>query len=563
MVENEIKSKSIRWWHLLALLSISGIYIWYRVPLLGEVICDTDISGIIYSGWGLADGLLPYRDIFETKPPGTYFLFGLFIKIFGLKVLPINIFAIVWAVLGLIGLFFLTARLVDAKAGIIASMVYALVSASDFFNGICPNYETWAITPGLFGLLLFVLALKNPRPLLLAFFSGALLGLSISMKFQGLFFSVAAGATLLSSLRPFSDQNPKRLIRIALIMTMGGVSVFLFYLAYYAAHGAASNLLMALNPQQGASYAKARTIILFSEMFQKNLLGFIKHSPVLFLGGGLSIVAIFHARKRDDWNFQNIVLLFSWWISLFFAAFFLKGVISDGQFYNHYLILALPGFCAVFGFAASTFFDIPKGWPVVLLAVGAALITMFLGQFQEFNLSCKSYSAQRRAGVVADKYILYEFRDMEFMYGIRTSYHLKDLSANLRRETKPGDTIFVWDPVSMIYILAQRRAPTYYYKPYFSSAHLPWSVHKEGDIALEEIRYKIINELTANPPVFVIHLTQVLAEYPHVEPLFKELKEFLNERYEISQKISDGAFTTWKLKTDEVIKLDKENDSEL
>jgi len=543
-----LNGKRIGWPHLFAMAPVIALFIWYRVPILGQVICDTDISGIIYSGWGLSEGLLPYKDIFETKPPGTYFLFALIIKIFGINILPLNIFGIIWATLGLFALFILTSKLVDAKAGLFAAMAYSIVSASDFFNGICPNYETWAITPGLFGLVLFLIAMESPKANLPAYFAGVLLALSVSMKFQGLFFSVAAGIALISYGRPLSVQNPRKIINVGAMMVLGGASIFLFYFAFYLFNGAGSSLLAALNPKQGASYAKARTISLISENLISNISMFVRNSPIICISGGLSFGALYVARKRESWDLQKMVLLFSWWLSLFFAAFFLKGLISDGQFYNHYLVIALPGFCAIFGFTASTLLKIPKAWPLIIIALGAALIHMFLGQYEEFNLACESYEVQKRDGVVVDKYIISQHRDMESMYGIRISYFLKDISRYLNKNTEPGETIFVWDSVSMIYIFAQRRAPTYYYKPYFSSAHLPWSIYKEGDTALDEIRFQIINELRANPPVFVIHLTQVLAEFPHLEPIFKELKLFLIEKYEMDKNMVDGAFTVWKLK---------------
>jgi hypothetical protein len=175
---------------------------------------------------------------------------------------------------------------------------------------------------------------------------------------------------------------------------------------------------------------------------------------------------------------------------------------------------------------------------------------MLSGQSLEFQLAWQSLQSQRTTGAVADKDTLHNLGDMEFIYGIRSSYRIRRLVQHIRDNTDEEEPIFVWDPVSAVYIFAQRRAPTYYYKPYFSSAHLPWSVHKEGDIELEEIRHRILTELEANPPKYVVQLTEENAEHPDAEPLFDGLKRFLEARYVVDGRNADHAFTLWVRKAE-------------
>lgn len=546
--EDKRTGQPIRAAHFAALIPVIGIFLWYRIPLLGEVICDTDIAGILYSGWGLSDGLLPYRDIFETKPPGTYFLFALVIKLFGLQILPINVLAILWEVGALLALFLLTAKMIDPKAGLLASAAYAFVSPLSLLNGICPNYETWALTPGLFGLFFLVFAVARPKPIAWAVLSGGLLGLSMSMKFQGVFFSMAAFVVWISYLRPLSSINPKRLISIGLAVLSGIAAVWFFYLAYYTLHGAASSLISAINPEQGAEYAKARSMAAFSPAFVQNLKTFVMEIPVLGVATLLALLIAPVALLRKTISLQGLVLLFSWSILTFIAGFFLKGLLADGHYYHHYLVLAIPGLCALFGFACSVLLSIPKAWPVFAVAITGALFSMALNSGIEFDFAWASCKSQKDFGTVADPVTIKKYRDLDFVYGISTKYHLRKMNDYIRENSWPTDTIFVWDPISSIYIYTQRRAPTYYYKPYFSSAHLPWSVHKEGDIELEVIRRKILSDLTANPPKFVLHLTQPLAEYPHKEPLFRELDHFLTANYFIDKAGANTPFTIWRKK---------------
>lgn len=546
--EDKRTKQPIRIGHIAALIPVVAIFLWYRIPLLGEFICDTDIAGILYSGWGLSDGLLPYRDIFETKPPGTYFLFALWIKLFGMQVLPINVLGIFWEVGALIALFLLTAKIIDPKAGLLAVAAYAFASPLALLNGICPNYETWSLTPGLFGLFFLIFALGRPKPIGWAVLSGALLGLSMSMKFQGMFFFIAAFVTWLFYMRPLSSINPKRFLLIGLSVLGGVAAIWLFYLSYYAAFGAASSLISAVSPEQGTSYAKARSIVAFSPTFVQNLRTFVLATPVLWITAALSVLVAPVVLFRKTVSLQGLVLLFSWSILTFFAGFFLKGLLADGHFYYHYLVLAIPGLCALFGFVCSAVLSVPKAWPIFAVAVASALFGMAINTGVEFDFALDSCKSQRDFGTIASPAIIKKYRDLDFVYGVSTKYQLRKMNDYIRDNSWITDKIFVWDPVSSIYIYTQRRAPTYYYKPYFSSTHLPWSVYKEGDIELEVIRERILRDITANPPKFVLHLTQPLAEFPHKEPLFRELKEFLTANYFKDKAGDNTPFTIWRKK---------------
>jgi hypothetical protein len=177
----------------------------------------------------------------------------------------------------------------------------------------------------------------------------------------------------------------------------------------------------------------------------------------------------------------------------------------------------------------------------------ALFLAIFVGRKHEFHLAVQSYFSQQTQGQVADAETIRSYRGMEYVYGVYTSLQHQRLGQAILEETLPDETIFVWDSVPGIYFYAQRRAPTFYYKPYFSSSHLPWSVYQEGDRELVKIRKQIIHEISQNPPTYVIHLNQPMAEYPDVEPLFDELSAILTRDYQKDETLSDAVFSVWKL----------------
>lgn len=535
----------------LHLLLAAGIFVYLRLPLLAESICDSDLSGILYSGWGITDGLLPFRDIFETKPPGTYLLFALMIRIFGLNIVAIHVLAIAWGLGALAALYFFTTKVASPKAGVLAAYAYAFCSASDLINGICPNYETWAVTPGLFGLLFFVIAMEKQGAWAYAILAGVCLGLSMSFKFQGVFFAVAAAVVFVSYIRPLSAMKTSSMIKTAAACIFGAALVWLFYFGFFGALGAGKQLLAAVNPEKGADYAKARTLVFASEAFFHNIGRFIMRMPVLWVGVLGAILATIVVARKKLLSIQSVVALFALWGATLFAAFFLKGLIADGHYYQHYLVLAIPGFCALFGYGAAILMDVEKGRIFAIAIVALAFFAMIYSLKQEmaFARDCQVSFAQN-PGVIDEK-IITEYRHTEFVYGIATSNDFRRIGNYLAQNSTPDNPIFVWDPLVGIYLFAKRRAPTYYYKPYFSSTHLPWSVHQEGDSGILKIRKRIMAELSANPPRFIVQLAESSAQYPNVEPMFKALREFVESSYSLDEQISDAVFLVWKHKTGE------------
>jgi hypothetical protein len=46
-----------------------------------------------YIGWGMLDGLVPYKDVFDNKPPGIYLLYSLVFLLTEPSALNVKVFA--------------------------------------------------------------------------------------------------------------------------------------------------------------------------------------------------------------------------------------------------------------------------------------------------------------------------------------------------------------------------------------------------------------------------------------------------------------------------------------
>ena len=112
-----------------AWLGVAALYLWVRLPLLG-VPLDRDEGAFALIGRGLLQGELPYRDLFDHKPPGVFAIYAFAVGLFPDTATGIHLFLMLWNLATLLLVASLAASLYGRAAGIAAAWVFALVSAA-------------------------------------------------------------------------------------------------------------------------------------------------------------------------------------------------------------------------------------------------------------------------------------------------------------------------------------------------------------------------------------------------------------------------------------------------
>ena len=512
---------------------------------MGEILCDSDLSGIFYAGWRILSGELPYADVFETKPPGAYFLFALIMKIAGVRIEPVHETAIYWGIAAMVALFILASRMTSPRAGLVAAYAFVLAMGSDTINGTCPNYETWTLLPGIAGLLALHAAMTTRAYRLLAAVAGFLFALAFSVKFQGVFFAVGGAVFFFAYGAPHFREKTRRYIETIAFGCLGALCGVLPYVLIYLGAGKFPALVAWVSPERAVGYAQARDAAIVSSRFLSDISAIFAGFPVLFVGTIITaaLATVMAYRKKID----PAAVISAWGacVAGLVGAFFLKGLFASGMFYPHHFVIALPGLCLLFAVGADALFELPKGKIIAPVAIGLAFCSMLLGLSREFRFSAESYAHQSGHDEVFDPTALFPYRNMEFAFGLATSADFAKVGAYLAEHTKPSDRIFVWDPVPGIYFFAKRAAPTFFYKPYFTSADLPWSIHDSGDPALAAARNRLMNELSATPPTYIVELKEPTRTYPQISGRFPALTTFIESSYQIDPGYDD-IFRLWK-----------------
>ena len=207
----------------------------YSLPSFGYPF-GRDQAAHFYMGREWLNGLLPYRDTFDQKPPGIFFMHALGIAMLGAHQWAIRVLDL----MGILGVGLLAAKTVrrawkpaHGEAGILV-----LLTAGFYYT--CFDYwdtaqvETWE---GLALLAGYALVEKTPRSWR-AFLSGALAGVAFLFKFPAALIAVVIAIAL--ALRTWETAGNKRFNSVITSLALYSAGVLMVVggcVAYFAVQG--------------------------------------------------------------------------------------------------------------------------------------------------------------------------------------------------------------------------------------------------------------------------------------------------------------------------------------
>lgn len=107
-------------------------------------------------------GEVPYRDIFDQKPPGVFALYAVPFVLFGQSVEAIHVFMYVCTLVTTVLIAMLVSRIADARAGVLAALAFAVMSIDPRLLATAANTEKFMILATV-GMMLCALAGLDTR----------------------------------------------------------------------------------------------------------------------------------------------------------------------------------------------------------------------------------------------------------------------------------------------------------------------------------------------------------------------------------------------------------------
>jgi len=167
---------------LLSLALICLVTAVVRIPLL-PIPFERDEGEYAYIAWRLDYGELPYRDWFDQKPPGVFWVYRLALMLPGNPVSTVHFMGLLFSAASGCALFFLARKYLNPLKSTLTAMLFVILAADPLLDGTAANTEMFMLLPLILSQCVFFAMTSGSVPRLsLMFLCGALTGMAAAFK---------------------------------------------------------------------------------------------------------------------------------------------------------------------------------------------------------------------------------------------------------------------------------------------------------------------------------------------------------------------------------------------
>ena len=451
---------------------------------------DMDEGLYAYGGWQMLEGLVLYRDLWDFKPPGTYFLNAFAFLVGSPEAVNVYIWAALFSSSACLGLYRTAGIMWGRAAAVLSAILFALFSVSPYIQGCGVNTEVFMITPLAWGFYAIIRGLEEGRRRWYVF-SGLLIGTAILFK------QVAGVGVLLGLFVAHYNTKQGRLTQrealLSLSVFAGGCALPWFVACcYFAFHGALGDLYFWL-VEYPSRYMNFTFGYLTPNLVYPRIGWVLQGTWTLWV---LSIAALPLVMRRSASCPERVLAIF------FFLC--LLGITAGWNFFPHYFIQLLPAMVLLSVKAVLSVYSVLSGRSArvgLLLCSGVILCIVLLYGKNHYKI----YTTYTGDDISVE--------ENRWGFGGDSSLFVaaRKLGLDLRRNTRSNETIFVWKHHPEINFYALRKTPVR--SPIMSLPRLP------------VMRPQAIQDMQRNNPDYIV-LFDLLSPFR-----FEELTSFLQNRY--------------------------------
>jgi 4-amino-4-deoxy-L-arabinose transferase-like glycosyltransferase len=484
-----------RAWMFVALAILLAVGVRLR---LGDMPLERDEGEYAYAGQLILDGVPPYKEAFNMKLPGTYIAYAASMAVFGHTPAGIHIglalvnAATIWL------MFLLGRKLLDAAAGAVAAVTYALMSLSPDVLGLAGHATHYVMLPAVGGMLLLLKATET-RALRFHLLAGMLFGIAFVMKQHGVFFGIFGGLFLMwerCSARILGPGNgglgsrraPRLragdkipIVWLAMFKEMGVFSLgcllpYLGICAWLAAAGVFPQFWF-WTVSYGSKYAAGVPLVKAGDVTSAMLKGIIGPNIVFWLLPWVGALMMWWDERLDaDRRF--------WLASLF--VFSLVSITVGFYFRQHYFIQLLPVLALLVAVAVSRSLHLLRKDQSVELFLALGIIFV---------------AALATGGVLVSNGAIWfthsPKKAVEQMYVTTLFDDTREAAKFIHENTKPGARIAVIGSEPQIYFYSGRRS---------ASGHIYTYALMELHPYAKTMQEEMIRQIEETKPEYVVYV---------------------------------------------------------
>ncbi|MFB3879892.1 MAG: glycosyltransferase family 39 protein [Armatimonadota bacterium] len=477
----------------------------------------------------LARGGVPYRDVWDVKPPGVFCVYWASFLVFGHAVAAPRACDILWTLAAAAVVWSLGRCLASKWVGAAAAFLLLLRYVAGYSYWNTTQADGFASLPLCLAIAALVAAEDRKRSGL-AIASGGCIALAVLFKLTlGVVLAIPILAALLAPKEPF-----RRRLGRALCYLLGCAGVLAVVAAALWRAGALDDALDVL--RWNAHYSHLRPPMPMAASPVVQTLGFLSglpHHPFLLPVGALAVIGL------CDLAFRPASARLRWLLPAWFAVV-TASVWAQGKFYTYHWLPALPPLCLLAAqglraighlFSAS----LPRAPARALSAAGLVLMLALsaAAYWQALNWPLRYLSGRISCATFTERYD---------RYGDFSLLADRQVAAFVGERTAPDDTIFVWGFEPLIYSLSGRRP----------ASRFIYTVPLVTDWSPPEWRKELMRGLNRERPaaIIVAHndlLPWMTGRYDDSATqllTFPELSQFIHSHYRLATRIED--FDIWE-----------------
>ena len=486
---------------LVLIVAILGLAFILRMKFWGQPF-EMDEGAHAYMGWGMLQGLVPYRDMYNGKPPGIYLIHALLFLVAEPTALNIKLFASIYTLGTTLAVYYVTRKIAGKKAGIAAALLFGIFSPGPKIQGGGVNSEVFMVLPYTLAALSLLKALDQGKQKDY-FLTGLWTGLACTFKqVAGVNLFWVACYFLIRVGRIREGDRVSRITKDVLWVAAGATVPWLPFILYLYLNNAISQFYYW---QVGSGFAYmvaghrgfSSLGLLLKQM--KSTLG---ENGILWLLALAGIVSGWkkyrHKPTADSKPEEQRRQQDAWILMATWPFFSFIGVAAGGRYFAHYFIQLLPPLAVLSGAgladliqkARADGFKIFRQPITLLVIVGFVLFIKtdipYYFKYDEIQISMRQYGTPLFS---VSRYI----------------------GKYLRAKTQPDDLVFVWAVNSEINFYALRKSPSPFVM-HVNFETVPWDAYEE-----------VMQSLHKAPPKYIVEMQPTLA--------FPALHQYVHKNY--------------------------------
>lgn len=478
----------------------------------------------------LSRGGVPYRDVWDVKPPGIFCLYWASFTLFGRSMFAPRLLDLIWTLATAGAIWHLGRRALSEWAGAVGAFFFLIwyVAGHSFWNTTQP--DGFATLPLVLAAAVLISAEEKHKAGMAAL-CGGLIGLAVLLKFTlAVFLVVPLLAVLLSRGEP----RRSRIVRAAAYLAGCASLLGLVTVAMWRA-GALHDMIEVLFVWN-ADYSRLRVPVPMAADPVRQTLRFLAGGshPLLFPVGVLAVVGTIDLIARPASGRMR-------WLLPTWALVVMASVWVQGKYYTYHWLPVIPPLCLLAGHGMRAVCSplrrsVSRRAAIALCAAGvlAVLAPLALAYWRSVGWPLRHLAGKVEREAFLDRYDRYG----DFSLGAD-----REVAAFMQGSTLPSDHVFVWGFEPLIYFLAERPP----------ASRFIYTVPLVTEWSPTEWRTELLRDLVDRRPAIIVvthgdrlpWMTGRLDDSAAQLAEYSELKALLETSYVRDRRIED--FDIWVL----------------